>query len=179
MSFHSVQLLTSLASLPGNISFPDLSHPLNSQRPQLLLLSSSVPKMNADEGFEMQHRGKSGQEIRQNSDSNAELGTSTVPDNTEDSKVPSRQLDVSRLGNHHQVVKLTSPRNTSTSCLPSHSARTRKRHGRAWLSPSLPDYSMADQYVSANTTSFQILTSADLPCLRRPSLLARQSGSRG
>ena len=60
--------------------------------------------MNADEGFEMQHRGKSGQEIRQNSDSNAELGTSTVPDNTEDSKVPSRQLDVSRLGNHHQVV---------------------------------------------------------------------------
>ena len=127
----------------------------------------------------MQHRGKSGQEIRQNSDSNAELGTSNVPDNTEDSKVPSRQLDVSRLGNHHQVVKLTSPRNTSTSCLPSHSARTRKRHGRAWLSPSLPDYSMADQYVSANTSSFQILTSADLPCLRRPPLLARQSRSRG
>jgi hypothetical protein len=57
--------------------------------------------MNADEGFEMQHRGKSGQEIRQNSDANAELGRSIAPNNTENSKDPSRQLDVSSLDNHH------------------------------------------------------------------------------
>lgn len=55
--------------------------------------------MNNDEGFEMQHRGKSGQEIRHDSDDNAELERRVEPNNTETSKVPSRQLDVSRQNN--------------------------------------------------------------------------------
>jgi len=55
--------------------------------------------MNIDEEFEMQHRGKSGQEIRQDSDDNAELERRVEPNNTETSKVPSRQLDVSRQNN--------------------------------------------------------------------------------
>jgi hypothetical protein len=50
--------------------------------------------MNADEGFEMQHRGKACQEIRQSSDHNAELGRGIEANNMETSKVPSRQLDV-------------------------------------------------------------------------------------
>jgi hypothetical protein len=54
--------------------------------------------MSADEGFELQHRGKSGQEIRRSSDDSAELGRGVVAtNNTEASKVPSRQLDVSML----------------------------------------------------------------------------------
>jgi hypothetical protein len=50
--------------------------------------------MSADEGFELQHRGKTGQEIRLSSDDNAEFGRSNEANNTETSKVPSRQLDV-------------------------------------------------------------------------------------
>ena len=58
--------------------------------------------MNIDEEFEMQHRGKSGQEIRQvgqDSDDSAELERRVEPNDTETSKVPSRQLDVSRQNN--------------------------------------------------------------------------------
>jgi len=63
--------------------------------------------MNMDEGFEMQHRGKTGQETRQSSDDNVERGRGTEADNTEVSKVPSRQLDVSSGRNSDANAELT------------------------------------------------------------------------